>query len=251
MVPKSKTSIRQFDTKRAYAHNYGANKMTTTTQNSPWTAKAIIITTGLLLIQFIAAYVIGSRHLLTNNSGIPLPPISIMVVIPVIGFLTAYKFIPTFRAFVFAQDIRTLTMLQLWRVVGFVFLPLYAFGVLPGIFAWFAGIGDVLVGLLAFFVVSKIDRDPDYITSPGLVGFHLLGLTDFVFALGTAALAAGVFPILIPSGVTSAALDVWPLNIFPSFIVPAFIIAQLSVLLKIREVRRIASKHVSSVMQTA
>jgi hypothetical protein len=132
-----------------------------------------------------------------------------------------------------------------------VFLPLYAFGVLPGLFAWPAGVGDVAVGLLAFLVVSKIDRDPDFVTSPGLVGFHLLGLTDFVIAIATAALAAGAYPVLIPGGVTSAALDVWPLNIFPSFIVPAFIILQLSVLFKVREVRRVASQHAAAALHTA
>ena len=82
-------------------------------------------------------------------------------------------------------------MLQLWRVVGFVFLPLYPFGVLPGPFAWLAGDGDVVVGLLVFFVVSKIDRDSGFLTSTGLIGFHLLGLADLAIAIGTSALAAG------------------------------------------------------------
>ena len=40
------------------------------TQNSPWTVRAILITNGLLIIQFAAAYVIGSGHLLTNGSGL-------------------------------------------------------------------------------------------------------------------------------------------------------------------------------------
>jgi hypothetical protein len=225
--------------------------MTAPTQNSPWTIKAIVITTGLLLIQFTAAYVIGSGHLLTSSVGTLLPPIAITAIIPVAGFLAAYNFIPRVRAFVLAQDIRTLTMLQLWRVVGFVFLPLYAFGVLPGLFAWPAGVGDVAVGLLAFLVVSKIDRNPDFVTSHGFVGFHLLGLTDFVIAIATSALAAGAFPTMIPGVVTSAALDVWPLNIFPSFIVPAFIIAQLSVLLKVREARRISNGCVSTALHAA
>ena len=221
------------------------------TQNSPWTAKAIAITTGLLFIQFTAAYVIGSGHLLVNATGNALPPIAITAVIPVAGFLAAYNLIPALRAFVLAQDLRTMTMLQLWRVVGFVFLPLYTFGVLPGLFAWPAGVGDVTVGLLAFFVVSRIDRDPNFVTSPGFTRFHLLGLTDFAVAIGTSVLAAGAFPALIPGGVTSAALDVWPLNIFPSFIVPAFIIAQLSVLLKVREARRTASKHIGAALHSA
>jgi hypothetical protein len=225
--------------------------MSSINQNSPWTSKAIAMTAGLLAVQFAAAYIIGSGHLLTNGDRLPFPPIAITALIPVVGFLAAYNLIPSVRAFVLTQDIRSLTMLQLWRVVGFVFLPLYAFGVLPGLFAWPAGVGDVAVGLLAFLVVSRIERDPDFATSPALVGFHLLGLTDFVVAIATSALAVGAFPALIPGGLTSAALDVWPLNIFPSFIVPAFMIAQLAVLFKIREARRIASKHLGAALHTA
>ena len=33
-------------------------------------------------------------------------------------------------------------------------------------------------------------------------------------------------------------MDVWPLSIFPSFLVPAFIILHLTVLLKVRHLRR-------------
>ena len=135
-------------------------------------------------------------------------------------------------------DIRTLTMFQHWRVIGFVFLPLYGFGVLPGFFAWPAGLGDVAIGLAAVFVIARIDRDPDYRTSAGLVRFHLLGLFDFAVAIATSGLAAGAYPVLIANGVTSSAMDVWPLNIFPSFLVPAFIIVHLIVLLKVRHLRQ-------------
>ncbi len=46
-------------------------------------------------------------------------------------------------------DIGLVTSFQAWRVAGFVFLPLLAFGHLPGLFAWPAGLGDVAVGLAA------------------------------------------------------------------------------------------------------
>ena len=98
------------------------------------------------------------------------------------------------------------------------------------------------VGLGALYVVARMDRDPDYQTSAGLVRFHLLGLFDFVVAFTTVGLTGGAFPGLIPGGVTGAAMDVWPLNIFPSFLVPAFIIAQVIVLLKVRHLRK-ASRH--------
>jgi hypothetical protein len=156
-----------------------------------------------------------------------------------------------FRRFVLAQDMRTLTMMQLWRVIGFAFLALYAFGALPGLFAWPAGLGDVAIGLAAVVIVARMDRDPEFATSPGFVRFHLLGLFDFAVAIVTAGLSAGAFPGLIPGGITSAPLDVWPLNLFPSFLVPAFIIVHLTVLAKVRDLRRAAADPKAATLRAA
>ena len=48
--------------------------------------------------------------------------------------------------------------MQSWRVIGVMFLALYAFGLLPGLFAWPAGVGDAIVGLSAPFVLRAIVR---------------------------------------------------------------------------------------------
>lgn len=215
--------------------------MITSKQAPLWNTLRKFTLAALLAIQFVAAYAIGTSGLLENSQFIMIPPIALTVLIPVVLFLTAYALSERFRNFVLAQDIRTLTRLQHWRVVGFVFLALYAFDHLPALFALPAGLGDVAIGLAAAFIVSKMDQDPDYIFSDGFRRFHLLGLLDFVVALGTAALSSGAFPALISNGITSSALDVWPLNLFPSFIVPCFIILQLSALLNVRHLRQQAS----------
>ena len=193
---------------------------------------------ALLLLWFAAAAVIGTEQLLVNRDGGFLPPIAITAVLPVALFLALYGLSARFRGFVLAQDLRTLTLLQMWRVIGFTMLGLLAVGALPGFFAWPAGLGDVAIGLGAVYVVTRLDRDPDYAVSRGFVRFHLLGLLDFAVAVGTAGLAAGAFPALIPGGVTSAPMDVWPMNLFPSFGVPIFIILHLTVLFKVRQLRR-------------
>ncbi len=122
---------------------------------------------------------------------------------------------------------------------------------LPGVFAWPAGLGDVAIGLAAAFVIARLGRDPAWATSAGLVRIHLLGLLDFAVAIATAGLTAGGFPSLIADGVTSAPLDVWPLNLFPSFIVPIFIILHLSVLLKVRHLRRAARQPAALAVEAA
>ncbi len=216
-----------------------------------WRPAHKAILAGLLTVQFAVAYFIGSEHLLTNDLASLIPPIGITAVLPVALFLAVYGFSVRFRRFVLAQDLRTLTMMQLWRVVGFAFLPLYAFDLLPGLFAWPAGLGDLAIGLAAVVIVARMDRDPDYALSSGSRRFQRRGLFDFAVAIGTSGLAAGAIPALIPGGITSAPLDVWPLNIFPSFIVPAFIILQLSALLKVRALRRQAASRPLGALKAA
>src|SRR6516164_5546343 len=48
---------------------------------------------------------------------------------------------------------------QLYRALGVIFLILYATDRMPGLFAWPAGVGDVIVGLLAPVVALAYARD--------------------------------------------------------------------------------------------
>ena len=212
--------------------------MTDINETIVWTTGKKTALAVILTVWFGAAAFIGVEHLLLNSAGSPLAPIALSAAIPVLAFLALYWVSGPFRHFVLAQDIETLTMLQHWRVLGFAFLPLYFYGALPGLFAWPAGLGDVALGLTAPLVILRLRRDPEYATSTGLVRFQYLGLLDFAVAVATAGLTAGAYPALLSDGVTSAAMDVWPLNLFPSFGVPIFIILHLTVLLKVRELRR-------------
>src|SRR5262249_46139223 len=68
---------------------------------------------------------------------------------------------------------------QLYRALGVIFLILYAADKLPGLFAWPAGIGDIVVGLSAPLVALAYERDLR--RNAGLVkvwnGFGILDLT--------------------------------------------------------------------------
>ncbi len=211
--------------------------MTTLNRAQNWNAPRSAAVGGLLLIWLAAAYAIGSGGLLANQQQSVLAPIALSAFGPVALFLLAYRMSARFRGLVLAQDLKTLTSLQHWRVIGFVFLPLYFFGVLPGLFAWPAGLGDLAIGLATPFIVARLARNPEFAASRGFLRFNLLGLFDFAVAITTAGLTAGAIPELAAGGPSSAALDLWPLNLFPSFIVPIFIILHLAVLLKIRHLR--------------
>lgn len=213
--------------------------------------QAKLIGVGLLAVLAGAAYFIGSTGLVAVDASHPFRPIAYTVIVPVALFFTAYGLSSRLRNFALSQDLRTLTMLQHWRVLGFTFLALYAHDTLPALFAWPAGFGDILIGFTAPFVVARLVRDPAFATSRRFVAFHVLGLLDFMVAVIAAPLASGAFPALVAGSLTSAPMEVWPLNLFPSFFVPLFIIAHGVVLLKVRALRREAGSPAVATLQAA
>ena len=225
--------------------------MASTQTEGPWNASARLLTAALVTALAGLAYLVGSTGLVTAPATQVFRPVALTAIVPVAVFLLAYGLSARFRGFVLAQNIRTLTSLQHWRVVGFAFLLLYAHDVLPGLFAWPAGAGDVLVGLTAPIVVARLARDPAFARSRRFAAYHVLGLLDFAVAVGAASLASGAFPNLLSGPITSAPMEVWPLILFPGFIVPIFIILHLSVFLKLRALGRAAQGPASAALQAA
>jgi len=225
--------------------------MTAPTHDTPWTPTAKVAVTTIIALWALAAYFIGTTELFKSASPQVFAPIALTAIVPVALFLGAYAVSPSLRIFVLRQDLMTLTMLHMWRIIGFVFLALYAFNILPALFAWGAGLGDVAVGLAAPIVVARLAQDPGFVHSRRFILFHIAGLLDFAVAVVTAGLASGAIPSLLTGPVTSAPMEVWPMNIFPSFIVPAFIILHLTVFLKLGADRRMAADQRHSPLQPA
>lgn len=205
-----------------------------------WTKSRFVGVSVVMTVWFAIAYAIGSEELLVNTNRSLFPPVAISAIVPVVLFFTVYNISERFRSGVKAQGIKFLTAIQLWRVIGFTFLALYAYDALPALFALPAGFGDVAVGLMALYMLFHVDRNTAFARTSTYVRFHVIGLFDFAVAIGTAALASGAIPALVRDGLTTAPMDVWPLNLFPSFIVPAFMILQIVALLKVREMRQAA-----------
>jgi hypothetical protein len=70
-----------------------------------------------------------------------------------------------------------LIAIQLYRALGVIFLILYGTGKLPGLFAWPAGLGDVLVGVLAPVVAFAYARAP-HKNADLVSAWNLFGLAD-------------------------------------------------------------------------
>jgi len=163
------------------------------------------------------------------------PPLALLIAVigPPIVFVVSYFFSANVRTLALRLDLRLLTAMQAWLVVGAMFLVVLSFGFLPGSFAWPAGIGDLLVGAYAPFVVLAISRrTPGWHTH--VVLLNVLGLLDFVGAIGGGVLS-GRSPLgMLRGDVTTDLMQALPLSLIPTFAVPLWIVLHLISLIKLR-----------------
>ncbi|MGB9304589.1 MAG: hypothetical protein WCB92_13195 [Mycobacterium sp.] len=124
-------------------------------------------------------------------------------------------------------DRRTLAELlisQTARWLGGVFLVLEVGGQLPGFFAYPAAFGDIAIGLTACVAVIALI----WSTSTSIpIAWSVLGLLDFVGAVGTAFLASQALAIVHTDPPTSVFTQ-WPMVLFPTYLVPFSIILHIT-----------------------
>jgi hypothetical protein len=113
---------------------------------------------------------------------------------------------------------RWLIGLQLWRVIGALFLVEMARGQLPAIFALPAGIGDIAVALLAAVVLWR-GRGKSELPAGAVIAVLALGIADFVSAFFFGFFSsAGPQQLFFPEVPNRALL--FPTGLIPLFLVP-------------------------------
>ena len=124
--------------------------------------------------------------------------------------------------------------LQVYRVLGGIFLVGWARGAIPALFALPAGIGDVTTGLLALPVAySLVSRNGGAVG--GAIAWNIFGLLDFTIAVGIGLVTApGPFQLIVPS-IPNTGLGLYPTVLIPAFAVPSSILLHV---LSLRQLRR-------------
>lgn len=130
-----------------------------------------------------------------------------------------------------------ITAMQGLRMLGGGFLLVYAFGHLPGLFAFTAGYGDIIVALSAPVVTAKLAMNRGFLKSRWLERFHYLGLLDFVCAVVSGLIANGTIP-LVENPESTTALGQLPLTLIPCFVVPLWTCFHIVGLMQIFDARR-------------
>jgi hypothetical protein len=156
---------------------------------------------------------------------------------PLSLFLLAYWTIRPLRQFILSADLRLVVGIQAWRWAGFGFLTLYTYRVLPGIFAWPAGLGDMAIGVTAPLVLATLLRRPNFAASKTFVAWNLSGILDLTVAVTIGAL----IPLLAPNfygPISTSPMAQLPLVLIPTYLVPTFLILHLTALFQARRLSR-------------
>ena len=112
-----------------------------------------------------------------------------------------------------------LVALQVFRILGSTFLVGWAHGVVPGVFALPAGIGDLLTGLFAVpaaIALASGGRE----SRRAAIAWNVFGLADFAIALS---IGIAISLHVIDTGFASATGGAYPVVLIPAFAVPSAI----------------------------
>jgi hypothetical protein len=199
--------------------------------HGPWAMKAFV---AVVLVVWLAVVIfLGAQGAFVSPIGTPPIPIAIGVAAPLIVFFVAFWLSRAFRRFVTNADIRLVAALEAWRWAGFGFISLYAYGVLPGRFAWPAGLGDMAIGFTAPWIVLALVRRPSFVASRLFVIWNLLGILDLVAAVGNAALIQSQATGAVGEA-TAAPMAQLPLLLIPAYLVPLFVMLHVTALIQAR-----------------
>jgi hypothetical protein len=174
----------------------------------------------LIATWFVAVLTASALHIFRTPPGRPPLPLGLAALGPLAVFWLWFTWSKPFRRFTLSMNPRTLTIVQSWRTGGFLFLVLYTLGILPGLFALPAGLGDVAIGATASFAALKL-ANPNHRSR--FILWQSLGILDLVTALTLGATA----PLIEPHGIPTIPLTVLPLSLIPTFVVPLLLIVHL------------------------
>lgn len=195
----------------------------------PATRRRVTLSTAIVLgLWLIAALLRAPAEVPVDANGRGIVPAAFAVfgTASLVAAFGALALSDAWRRTVAAIPVERLVATQVFRLIGFIFLPLLALGALPAHFALPAGWGDVAVGLAAPLVALALFR-----RAPGAralaVGWNTFGLLDLVAAVG---LGTGYLLQALRPGVATepaAAMTVFSLVLIPTFAVPLGIILHL------------------------
>jgi hypothetical protein len=171
----------------------------------------------LLGAWFAFVLALGATGTLSPAGG-GAPALGLTVILPIVALVGAYFALPSLRSTMSATPLPALIALHAIRVLGFLFLVLYAEGRLPAPFAPSAGWGDIFIGATALPLAWAAARFGARVR-PLVLLWNGLGVADLVVALTLGPLSAPG-----PLQVFLGPPDSSPMTTLPWLIIPGFLV---------------------------
>ena len=182
------------------------------------------------LVWFCAIFALAAKGVFVSGPDEPPIAVGVAFLTPLLLFLLGLG-IPSWRRLVLSIPPVFLIALNGWRFIGLGFLMAYQEGLLPGGFAWPAGLGDIAMAATAPWVAARVSADDQFRFGNGFLIWNLFGIADFIDAvlLGTLYNWPGFAPL------NTGLMQRLPFALIPCFFVPLVAIAHFILLAQRRE----------------
>ncbi len=178
------------------------------------------------------ALVIAKSNILVPSVDRAYPLLGVLILgSAIVGNILLFKS-PTAKAVLDAIPVHWFASIQIYRIIGLVFLLLEADGLLSTYFASSTGWGDIAVGVTAPFVGYLLWRDAKRFQAVG-IAWCIAGIADLLLVLYKAVNSA-------PGPLQSTAFDLPTIIIgyFPFTIVPLLVVP-VSLILHVQMIRKL------------
>src|SRR6185295_8161489 len=120
-------------------------------------ARHVILLSGAL-VWFAAIYWLAANGAFVSGQDELPVPLAVAFLTPILLFLASLH-LPGWRSLVVSIPPVFLIALNGWRFIGLGFLMAYREGLLPGGFAWPAGLGDIAMAVTAPWFAARVASD--------------------------------------------------------------------------------------------
>jgi hypothetical protein len=192
------------------------------------TPRGRLTVAGVLIAWFVLVLAIGAGGALDPARGLGVPALGLTVVLPVVALVCAFFAFPPIRAALVATPLSALVAINTIRILGVIFVMLYAAGRLPAPFAPSAGWGDMIAGVAAPPVAWLIARFGARVR-PLAFAWNIFGAADLISAIALGALSAPGPLNAFAGPPTSAIMTSLPWLMIPGFLVPSLFFTHLAI----------------------
>ena len=184
-------------------------------RTTPATSRAAVLAGCVLVLWGVVVSTLGVRGAFIQSDITRFPPVGIALLTAFAGMAAALGTSASLRSLLTNQQ--HLIRLNVWRLLGVVFLVLMLNRQMPALWALPAGIGDIFVGATAFRVAGRVATPSG---KRRAVVFNLLGMLDLIVAVGLGITTSQGPLRLFHTSPTSELATRFPLVLVPTFLVP-------------------------------